>query len=299
MKKALLYSCIFLFALQACKEKGPVIGSPDQNIIDTTYTTDVEQVQTKKVLAEELTGVSCPPCVDGHSIMKNIGTNLDENIVVVAYHIFNQPTTAPVSKEGKLLSKFDFRNQKATDLANGPFGGAFGGLPAATFDRFEISGGTTGTSTLLSKGLWSNAAELRGKVDAPVNIHITSAYDDAAREATIRVTLAYTKDVNLNQALNVVITEDNIIDAQKTEDNIITDYSHQHVLRDFVTPLTGTQIPAKAAPFVAGRVYERTFVAKVDTKWNAENCHIVAFIANNDAASKTVLQAEEIKLKAQ
>ena len=38
-------------------------------LTDTAYTADVEATTPRKLLAEEFTGVSCPPCAHGHGPM--------------------------------------------------------------------------------------------------------------------------------------------------------------------------------------------------------------------------------------
>lgn len=290
MKKALLFIA-GIALLQSCKEIGPDIDFGTTVSEDTAYTADVEAVQTKKVLAEEFTGVSCPPCPNGHETMKAIGQNLNGNLVVVAYHIFNYPQADPVSKEGKQVSKYDFRTEDATDVSNSIYQGLTG-MPKAGMDRVAV----VGTDLQLDRGQWSNAAENRSKVPTPVNIHIESSFDAGTREATVKVTLAYTSDVEKKQNLTVAITEDGIIDAQKKEDSIIHEYEHEHVLRDIITPIVGTQIPEKVNPKVAGKVYERIFKVAIKEEWNADNCHVVAFVTNNEADDHEVLQAEDATL---
>ena len=289
MKKATLLVAVAGIALfQSCSEIGPGIDfGPSGD--DTAYTTDVETAQTKKILAEEFTGVSCPPCPAGHAAMRAINTKYNGNVVIIGYHIFNYAQADPV-KDPK--SKQDFRTDDATEVANQIFGG-LKGMPEAGFDRTEYDG-----IKLSARPKWGGASDERAatKTTTPVNIHISSSYDDAAREVTIKVKLAYTEEVNLKQNLTVAIVEDSIVDVQKDLTTIHTDYVHEHVLRDIVTPVIGTQLPEKLNPKVPGRVYERTFKAPVGEKWHPEHCHIVAFVTNDDATSREVVQVEEVKM---
>ncbi|MCB0699113.1 MAG: Omp28-related outer membrane protein [Chitinophagales bacterium] len=291
----LTVSCLIL-SLYSCKEKGSSSVILDEEIgklTDTAYTADVEATTPRKLLAEEFTGVSCPPCAHGHEIMASIKEQLNGNIVIIGYHISNHLQTRLVEKNGKTLSKFDFRTEDATNVGLDIFAGV-NEIPQAGFDRTEIKSGTK----IAPKADWSNAAIQRSKIPTPLNIHITSSFDEATRECTAVVKLAYTGDVNLNQNLNFAVLEDDIIDAQKTltSEGIDENYRHKHVLRDLVTSTSGDPLPDKAYPLTEGRVYERTFSFQVPDEWNAANCKIVAFVNNNSSSDRTIVQAEEVTM---
>lgn len=297
MKKwPLLLMAVGFVCMQSCKEIGPTIAGPGDGAAageDTAYMADVEAPQAKKVFAEEFTGVSCPPCPNGHQEMASIKSQLNGNLVIVGYHIFNYPQADPVKKDGQLLSKYDFRTEAATEVGNVIFGGV-GQLPVAAFDRLDNSG-----EKLINRP-WSNTGISAANNPSSVNIHITNSYNDSSKEATIIVKLAYTSDVDIKQNLTLLVVEDSIIDAQKTlnppPNEIIKEYVHEHVVRDFITPTYGTPIPEKANPKVAGKVYERTFKYTLDEAWHPEHCYIVAVVNNDAAGNRTVMQAEEVKL---
>lgn len=284
-----------LFLYQSCSEVGPKInglngGDEVASEGDTAYTTSVETPQTKHVLAEEFTGVSCPPCPNGHKIMKSVKEQLNGNLITISYHINNFPQAKPVEKGGVLVSKYDFRTEDATDVGSSIFGGV-GAMPLAGFDRTLVSG-----SNLLNTGNWSATAATRSGDGTPINVYINSAYDETTREATIQVKLAYTELVTLKENLTIAIVEDSIIDAQKTPDTIIKEYVHEHVLRDIITPVVGQPIPPKVEPKEPGRVYEQTLKYTVDEAWHAEHCHIIAFVNRDDATDRHIVQAAEAKL---
>ncbi len=289
MKK--LSFCVALGGLvwfQSCKEVGPTIDfGPSGD--DSTYTETPEAPTARKMLAEEFTGVSCPPCPSGHAAMRAIKTKLSGNLVIIGYHIFNYAQADPV-KDPDHKSKYDFRTEDATEVANSLFGG-LGGLPEATFDRAEFNG-----KLLLDRLKWGGASDARAAVTSPVNIHITNTFDEATREATIKVKLAYTDNVSMKQSLTVAVLEDSIIDVQKNLTGIENNYVHEHVLRDIITTVSGFQIPSKVDPKVPGRVYEKTFKVPIKADWHAEHCEIVAFVTNDDAADRTVVNTQQAKL---
>lgn len=291
MKKLSLLACGALFlGLTACEEVGPKIDFSQgvQAGEDTTYIElDPEVAQQKKVLAEEFTGVSCPPCPNANALMRSIKSNNDDNVVIIAYHILNYPQGAPVEKDGVELSKYDFRTQEGTDVGNSIFGG-IAAMPIASFDRVAVN-----NEKLISTGTWSGAVASRLQETTPVNIHVASSFDDNSREATVIVRLAYTKEVTLKQNLNVAVIEDSIVDAQKDGLNIVKEYTHVHILRDIITPINGAPIPAKVDPKVIGRVYERRFTIPISEEWKEKKCHVVVYVTNDDATDKSVVHVEE------
>lgn len=296
MKKiALIAAATGIFLFQSCSEVAPKINGINTEdgaatAGDTAYTTTVETPQAKKVLAEEFTGVSCPPCPGAAKLMRSIREQLNGDLVVVAYHILNYPQSSPVEKNGELLSKYDFRTQDATDVGASIYGG-IGALPSGGFDRSPLN-----NTILLNQGNWSNVAQKRLGEEAPVNIHITPTYDQTTREATIRVKLAYTQAVTIKENLTVAIVEDSIIDAQKDGLDIVKEYLHEHVLRDIITPTIGIAIPPMVEPKEPGRVFETSFKVTINEDWHAEHCHIVAFVNRDDPSDRTVVQAAEEKL---
>ncbi|MCB0698832.1 MAG: Omp28-related outer membrane protein, partial [Chitinophagaceae bacterium] len=272
-----------IFLLQSCKEIGPNIDFGTDERIDTAYMAGVESPLVKKVLAEEFTGVSCPPCPDGHKTMASTKQQLNGNMVIIAYHIYNYPQANPVEKNGELLSHYDFRTEDATEVGKDIFGG-IGGMPLAGFDRVEVAGSRT-----LNRSIWSGTAAQQAAVGSPVNIHLTSSFDNDTREATVIVRLAYTKQVDKKQNITLAVTEDSLVDAQKTLTDIEKEYVHEHTLRDIITPVYGTQIPDKVNPKEPGKVYERTFKFPVDTAWHEKHCHVIAFVTNDESGDRMVV----------
>ncbi len=289
MKKLSLFIAFGgLLWFQSCKEVGPTIDfGPSGD--DTTYTTTPEEPAARKMLAEEFTGVSCPPCPQGHAAMRAIKSDLNGNLVIIGYHIYNYAQADPV-KDPDHKSKYDFRTDDATEVANSLFGG-LGGLPEATFDRVPVN-----NKLLLDRLKWGGAASARAAATSPVNIHIITAFDAASLEATITVKLAYTANVSVKQNLTVAILEDSIIDVQKTLTGIESNYVHEHVLRDIITTVNGAQVPEKVDPKVPGRVYEKTFRVQINPDWHAEHCKIVAFVSNENGDDHAVVNADEVEL---
>ncbi|RYZ28301.1 MAG: Omp28-related outer membrane protein, partial [Sphingobacteriales bacterium] len=131
----------------------------------------------------------------------------------------------------------------------------------------------------------------------PLNVTVTSDYNEGSRTAVIKVRVAYTSDITEKQSLMVAVTEDKIIDVQAYPDHHDEEYEHNHVLRDFITPVSGSSIADSLAVKEKGRVYERTFIYEVDANWNHANCNVVAFVFNNGTPGMEVAQIAETRIK--
>ncbi len=293
MRKASLLAFVAIgIAFTACKEKGPLIDFGNTKAEDSTWMqASPETAQQRILLIEEFTGASCPYCPDGHDIIystSGIKASHPDQVAVIAYHIKNYPQADPV----KGHAKYDFRTDDATDVATNIFG-AISAMPMAGFDRLPESNG----DLLLDRLKWNDKANKALNIAPPANVYLDSKFDAATREATVTVKVSYTAAVSKKQALTLAIIESGIVDAQEKESVIIDSYVHKAVLRDIITPYYGSPVLDSVATKAAGRTYQRVFKFKVNDGWNADNCDLVAFIHNNEAGDKQVLQTAEKPLK--
>ena len=286
----LIVLCTISICLFSCVEKFPnVIKFHDQQNTDTTYVAStVEQPQAKTMFIEEFTGASCTQCPAGAKQLENIAATLGDRLIITALHVYQMKTLGgPVPD----MSKYDFRTQKGSDLLDIFYPG-LNGIPSIGLDRVDYEGKNS-----IDRGKWPAAIDERKSATTPVNLTVTSAYNEQNREAVITVTIAYTQAVARHQYLSLHITEDGIIDVQKDGNEIDNSYTFNHVLRDYITNVSGDEFLEKVPEKEAGRVYRRSFSYKVNDAWKAENCHIVAFVHNNDGESKEILQAAATALK--
>ncbi len=290
MKKHLIFVAFCTaVALVSCTEKIPLnTAGSGQVWFDTTYVANVESQEPRNVLAEEATGVQCPNCPDGAMRLKEIEDKYPGRLIAIGLHAGK--LTDPLEE-----SKYNFQTNFAANLFSSYFGEPEA-KPAACFDR------TKQDNVYLSifRLKWSVFADERMSKPASLNLTITSTYDAESNDYIITVKGAYTVPTNKTQNLSIMITEDNIIDAQEDQKgNIMTDYVHMHVLRDMVTATTGDQILKDISEIKAGRVFIKSFRYKVPEgkDWNVDNLNIVAFVHNNESGDREVQQAEEIKLK--
>lgn len=291
LRNYLSFGILILGVLSSCKEKGPAIDFSKITASDTTYVTTPENPSLRKVLIEEYTGVQCTNCPAGVELLKSVdeqnqvitGTDTMKRLVIVGYHF--GPLTTPMSG-----STHDFRSEKVGTLL-GSYFSEDPNKPAISIDRRKENN----NYFIEGRNLWANLINNRMGTTSPVNLHLSASYDPAERTATVTVQTSYTSAVQGSQSLTVALVENNIQDLQKYPDTIKM-YTHNHVLRDFLTPITGSVFLDSLDTKEAGRVYRRTFIYNFpeDVDWVPERCGIVAFI--HKTVEKEVEQAAEIDL---
>lgn len=299
MKKILLVAVGALAAtFYACKEIGPSIDltpkSTDTRAYDTTYTEAVPAAEVKRILAEEYTGVKCPNCPAGTTVLKNYAAAHPGRLVIVALHAGSLTDTVG----GKW--KHYFANEEVQNMVNNYLGGNTPPKPAAAFDRVVQN---TGAMFIPNRNQWVSYLDQRLNVTTPVNLSLTASYDSATQMIVAKVKIVYTQPVTKKQNVSVWVLEDNIIDAQYDVSTTIMDYTHNYVFRDFITPVSGAQILDTFSTKEPGRVYERQFVhtprfisnPNAD-RWNLKNCRVVAVVHNDEFGDKEVAQVVDTKL---
>jgi len=133
-----------------------------------------------------------------------------------------------------------------------------------------------------------------------MDLQLIMEYDAAADKLCIHTKTTFLKPVN-GRSLNIsiVITEDNIIQAQKNSIASIglvpeiLDYKHMHVMRGAVNGVWGTPVLLKENS-ASGSVLKTFKTAMVGFNANGlviKNCHVVAFVYDVD--TKEILQVAE------
>ncbi len=275
-----------LFTLGSCKEKGPVIDFGTASGADSTFVGPVPAAQQRVVVAEEFTGGKCANCPAARELLQSIADNNPGRVIPMEMHILHFIQSNPATEEG---AKYDLRTQDGTDIGN-QFYVNVNQMPSAGINR---TGNDNDRLLLVAK--WANTVNNQLTVAPPVNLEVKSAYNNG--KAIIKVTATYTQAVTRAQYMTVAILEDNIVDVQEFPDSFDHHYTFMHTLRDLVTPVAGQPFLEDVPTKEAGRVYQRTFEYDVNPDWKPENCRVVAFIHNNDADSKEILQGAETNMK--
>ena len=278
MKKTTLYSFILVaIFFSACKEEPIVI--PILSGGNPTGGTAIE----KKILVEEYTGAGCVNCPDGAAILNDLRTNTyKEQLILVSVHagFFTEKKQLP--KE----AKFDLTTAKGNELQN--FLGEPNGYPAAIINR-KVRDANTGSLVAESKDQWASIIQTEAKVKAQAKLVFKNGFDPATRNLQVNFQIEPSETLSGDYAYTIMITENNVTDAQKTPMGVKTDYVHRHVLRDILTAHQGNTIAEK---LTKGAVIGKSLNYTLPTAWKSKDCEVIV-ILHKMGASKEVVQAED------
>jgi len=302
MKKALFYAFLgWSFVAASCKETvSPTTNSDGALAEDTTYVAPtVDPAENRKVLIEELTGVTCTNCPKGAQVLEKLLEDNPDGLVVMSFHtgIFSDPIP------GKSIQ--NFQTAEARSLRD-KLWGTPGAYPASLFDRLPIN--TSSSTPLFVEGPDSWAAffaQDKAQSATPLNLAVTSVYNETAGQYDITVTVKYTQGVTADHALNVFLSQDSIIDVQEYSPSVYdTAYVFNHVVRKALTDPVYGRIIAKGQDKIAGRVYIYRTSVKIDPAdavqqyWKAEHMHVTAFVSvANNLNDFHIVQVRQTALK--
>ncbi len=231
-----------------------------------TYVSTLESY--KNAVLEEYTGFHCPYCPEGHVIAKQIMEDNPYRVVLINVHAGSFAIPG--------VGEPDYRTEFGEPLADLS---ELTGYPSGTVNRHLFS--STETATALSRGSWEGAVETIMQDISPVNVGVSSNYNEATRELTIDVELYYTSNSpELKNYLNVALLQNKIIGPQRSGSSSITNYEHNHMLRDLITGQWGAEITTTTAGTFIQKQYVYTVPADfLGVECVVENCEIAVFVS--------------------
>lgn len=243
------------------------------------------QEATRKVLLEEFTGHTCVNCPTASLVAHDLADIHEDQLVLMSIHAGNyaEPQTGDFS--------YDFRTSTGNEL-NSYFGITY--YPIALVNRTEYSG-----STILTSGDWEPAITDILAQAADAIITLEKNFNQSTKELNLTINTEFLNELNGTFNICAYIVEDSIIAPQKNNNEnigptpVIMDYVHMHVLRGAVNSVWGDAIN-NGAEISPGETYTNNCSSILDDVWVAENCHIVAFIINNE--SDEIIQVEETEV---
>ncbi|MBL7777076.1 MAG: Omp28-related outer membrane protein [Chitinophagales bacterium] len=229
-------------------------------------------IPQKNVLIEEFTTAPCQFCTDGAVVIEDIVSSNSFAIPVGIHAGFG--TDAMTTTEASAL---------ASAFANG--------APTANIDRVYYKGQE---KVGISRNIWETKTIERHTQVTPAKLSGSSTYDAGTRALSVTVNATFFTEATGDFRINCYIVEDSVsgtgsgynqVNYYNTQSghpyygkgNPIIGYQHRHVER---TALGGTWgstgvIPATT---VTGTDYTKTYTYTLPAGWNANRCHVVAFV---------------------
>lgn len=202
----------------------------------------------KVALLEELTGINCQYCPDGHRIANELAEANPGKVVLVNIHAGGYANATPnyTTTEGNAINSF-FNPD---------------GYPTGSVQRTPFGGGTVLTT---GRGNWGSQVNSTIQESSPANIAMAAEVDIATRKLKVTVEIYYTgtQPAGTKHFLNVGILQDGLISQQSgsgyNPDAVTADgkYRHRHMFRGFVNTggTWGDEIDATQTGVIT-KVYE-------------------------------------------
>ncbi len=225
----------------------------------------------QKHLIEEFTGQDCGYCPYGmdciHDFIKN-----DTNWVVILHHAGYKSDHMTI-KENTTIAK----TLKV------------GGAPSMDIDRNATSFGSK-SATIFHPANLASLNSNSYKTNTYASVNITNTYDAGSRKLHVKVSGIMGKDDCPALNLSVLVKESGIVDYQADYLNSYegwSEFRHTNAVRAYLSDVLGDAIVIDQAK----HTYSAEYDIDLNSKWNAENCMVVAFLTEDEY--KAVIQANE------
>ncbi len=261
MKKLITLS---LLALYVCAEAQLPVSHDPEN---------------KKAILEEFTGKTCTFCPAGHKIANDMKEADPDNVFLLNIHTGSYASGTP-----------NYRTAFGPALASQS---QLGGYPAGTVNRHYFGysqNGAPAGATGLGRGQWSGAASSIKGDAAYVNVALEANVNLLTREMTVNVEAYYTGNSPASSNfLTVAITQDGIkgpqVGASSFYPEMIDengDYTHNHMLRHFITGQWGAEITTTSTGSLFQDSYSYTLPDSIgDVGVDMTKLHVIAFVTEN------------------
>ncbi|CAI8293645.1 MAG: Uncharacterised protein [Flavobacteriaceae bacterium] len=234
----------------------------------TIVSTDVEN---KKVILEEYTGIYCTYCPDGHAIAQALKDQYPNDVFLINIH-----TGGYANPQG---SDPDFRTDFGAAL---DAQASVTGYPSGSVNRQYFSDLSMGGGTAMGRGQWNTAASRVLDQSSYVNVGVEASINVQNNELTVHVEGYYTGDSpQSTNYLNIALMQNNTLGTQ-TGGGMGSDYNHMHRLVHMVTGQWGEVISTTST----GSFIDETFTYTIPAEYNEigvelSELEVVAFISES------------------
>lgn len=227
-----------------------------------------KEQQKRNVLIEELTGINCQYCPDGHAIANDLIKNNPDRVWAVNVHSGGYaPTSYP-----------NLNTTASAAICNAFTTGSF---PSGIVNR--------STATAENRFFWETSTNQQLSQNAECNVGGQIVINAETRSAIATVEVYYTGNSSSdNNYLTIMMLQDSILGPQSgastwNPSQMIDDqYVHMHILRDVITPTWGEKI----APTTAGTLITKTYTYEIPevigspngVEVDLNNIHFIALV---------------------
>ncbi len=217
----------------------------------------------KNAILEEFTGVRCPNCPAGHQVAANILAANPGRAFVMGCHPGNSSYTQPYGSDP------DFRRTYLNAFYSTPYCGSSRFMPSAFISRRVWGNG----ERIQSRTVWPQYCDIIMAEASPLNVGLSSTYNDATNTLDVTVEVYYTADVTQDTYIYCEIAEIDLI-AQQSGGSAA--YVHKHVFRESFVAQWGDLIPG---PTTQGTlvVFNYSF-DNTTAQYVMDNCDLLAFV---------------------
>lgn len=237
---------------------GKQYSDNEVEVTATEYFTGEKKDYAQKVLGVYFTSTSCTSCPSAAAGIKKLQSAHPDDIYVVAFHKYlalPDPMEIPQTEE--------FRNIL----------GGFTGLPRLFWNM------RTGTELIGPDFSESYSAELKAYVPS-CGVSVSSQYDAATSKLT--VDMGVTSNLPAVYRYIMFLVEDAIDEHDQNGEY----YVHDNVVRDVLTPATGSRLNDNL-PFTVGVEVKAQASAQIPAEWDTANMRVVAAALRSDDGGNT------------
>lgn len=275
MKKSFIYlfSILMMATVVGCNPKNTP-SEPEGQPTDTTNQPTLPVVEATfpmKHIIEEFTGQDCGYCPSGmeytHEFM-----GADPNWILVMHHSGYKDDHFTIAGSSKVCSKLKVN-----------------GAPTISVDRNK---NIYNKSLTFHPGYLPNVNKSKIATETYVSTVIANTYDAASRQLTVTVTGQVGKADAPELFLTVIVKESGMVDYQADYNHTYEgwqEFRHIAAARAFLTAALGDSI--RLTQDKEGRlIYTAEYTTTLADSWNAENCAVIAFVAEGNMP---IVQVEE------
>ncbi len=246
----------------------------------------LEGVGPQHVVLEEFTGIKCGNCPAGHTEAANIVSANPGRVHVIALPPSNSNYTNPSGTAGT-----DFRRPFTDAFYTASYCSPGNGsrfMPSAFINRKL---GTDG-NILQGRTNWSPMTTTALAETPDLNVAVKSVHDATAKTLTVDVQVYYTSDVSTNNAIYVMLTEDDLTSDYQSGSSASASnpYTYKHTFRENIS--TGQWGDAITGPTTTGSLFTKQYVFDLTNATDPidmEKAHVVAYVVDASSSNKEVL----------